>query len=452
MMNILGVVEDIPIEVMREGVQWEVGGVPWESFPQWLDALDQLPLAIDIAAMVAHSAVRPFVLGIDRCNLGDRKGGPADNPLTQVEKQAIADCVQEAVAAGAVGFSTSRFTGHRDSEGRLAPGSLADTDELILIAKAVAEVGGCTIEMVNDFSSYDDIPLNKLDPERRQEHFDRELGWIEFVAREYGLPVNWLDGVGNTPKSSHPCWRQWAEEGLPIDRQVIVRPQALIFSWRSRMHPFVACSTFKRIREEVASPDSWAEHLAKPHVREAIISEYYEMMEEDDDSAVARIQRRSWAPNSKRWARLYPMVHGFDYDPPSKKSAQALAAAGQQPIIEFVYSHMMTNNCCGTIWEGGYADMTRLYDHLYRNMMDPQVLPGVSDAGAHLNLFQDGTSPTNMLSYWARDRVRGPQMTIEHAVQKQARNTAYRYASSVIVVTGDNTAQQRGPTCAWCST
>jgi hypothetical protein len=117
-----------------------------------------------------------------------------DHPLTQAEKQAVADCVAEAVAAGAVGFSTSRFTGHRDSAGQLAPASLADADELILIAKAVAEVGGCAIEMVNDFSSYDDIPLNQLDPTLRREHFERELAWITFVAREYGLPVNWLDG------------------------------------------------------------------------------------------------------------------------------------------------------------------------------------------------------------------------------------------------------------------
>jgi N-acyl-D-amino-acid deacylase len=194
MMNILSVVEDIPVDVMREGVQWEVQGQEWESFPEWLDALDKLPYAVDVAAMVAHSAVRPFVLGTERCNLSDRKGGPMDHPLTQAEKQAVADCVAEAVAAGAVGFSTSRFTGHRDSAGQLAPASLADADELILIAKAVAEVGGCAIEMVNDFSSYDDIPLNQLDPTLRREHFERELAWITFVAREYGLPVNWLDG------------------------------------------------------------------------------------------------------------------------------------------------------------------------------------------------------------------------------------------------------------------
>ena len=193
MMNILGVVEDIPVEVMREGVQWEVNGKEWETFPEWLDALDQIPYAVDIAAMVAHSAVRPFVLGLDRCNISDKKGGPNENPLTNEEKQAVADCVKEAIAAGAVGFSTSRFTGHRDSTGQLAPGSLADADEIIMIAKGMAEAGGAMLEMINDFSSYDDIPMMNLDEKLRKEHFEREQDWIRYVAKEYGIPVNWTD-------------------------------------------------------------------------------------------------------------------------------------------------------------------------------------------------------------------------------------------------------------------
>ena len=101
--------------------------------------------------------------------------------------------VKEAVAAGAVGFSTSRFTGHRDRHGHLAPGSLADVDEIIMVAKGMAEGGGAMLEMINDFSSYDDIPLNRLDPVLRKEHFEREQQWIRFVAEQYGVAVNWTD-------------------------------------------------------------------------------------------------------------------------------------------------------------------------------------------------------------------------------------------------------------------
>lgn len=221
MMNILGVVEDIPVDVMREGVQWEVNGKEWESFPEWMDALDQMPLAVDIAAMVAHSAVRPYVLGVERCNLADRKGGPLENPLTIEEKQAVADCVKEAIAAGAVGFSTSRFTGHRDSTGQLAPGSLADADEMIMIAKGMAEAGGAMMEMINDFSSYDDIPIPKLDEQLRKEHFEREQDWVRYVAQEYGIPVNWTDlptapgGKGGDNSFMEGCYA----DGLPVVRR-----------------------------------------------------------------------------------------------------------------------------------------------------------------------------------------------------------------------------------------
>jgi N-acyl-D-amino-acid deacylase len=275
MMNILGVVEDIPVAVMREGVQWEVNGKEWESFPEWMDALDQLPFAVDVAAMVPHSAVRPYVLGLERCNVADRKGGPVDNPLTLEEKQAIADCVKEGIACGAVGFSTSRFTGHRDSTGQLAPGSLADADEMIMIAKGMAEAGGGMLEMVNDFSSYDDIPLDKLDPTLRKEHFEREQDWIHFVAKEYGIPVNWADiptapgGKGGDNSFLEGC----QAEGLPVCRQMIIRPQALIFSWRSRMHPFSACPTFKSIQQQPET--SWAESLSQAGVREQILGEFY---------------------------------------------------------------------------------------------------------------------------------------------------------------------------------
>jgi hypothetical protein len=141
------------------------------------------------------------------------------------------------------------------------------------------------------------------------------------------------------------------------------------------MHPFVACATFKRVRESPA--ETWAEQLAEPAVRAAILGEFDEMMA--GDSAVARIVQRQWRPASRRWERLYPVLDGFDYDPPPEHSVKGLA--GATPILEFVYAHMMTKRCTGTIWEGGHADMSRLYDHLYRNMLDPQVLPGVSDAG-----------------------------------------------------------------------
>ena len=384
MMNILGVVEDIPVEVMREGVQWEVNGKEWETFPEWLDALDQIPYAVDIAAMVAHSAVRPFVLGLDRCNISDKKGGPNENPLTNEEKQAVADCVKEAIAAGAVGFSTSRFTGHRDSTGQLAPGSLADADEIIMIAKGMAEAGGAMLEMINDFSSYDDIPMMNLDEKLRKEHFEREQDWIRYVAKEYGIPVNWTDvptapgGKGGDNSFMEGC----QAEGLEVVRQMIIRPQSLIFSFRGRVHPFISTPTFKQIQE--TPRETWAEQLSQPSVRSLILGEVEELMSED--SLVGRIARQSWAPDSDRWKRLYPITEGFDYEPAPELSVQRICKDSNQPILDFVYDHLLTKEATGTIWEGGYSDVSRFYNHAHRQLQSPLVIPGISDAGAHLNM------------------------------------------------------------------
>ena len=117
-----------------------------------MEALDKLSYAVDLASMVSHGCVRTFVLGHERCNQGDVRGGAHSNGLTLEEKQAVADCVKEAIQAGAVGFSTNRFSGHRDTSGVLVPGTLADVDEVVMIAKAVAEGGGGMFEMAADFA------------------------------------------------------------------------------------------------------------------------------------------------------------------------------------------------------------------------------------------------------------------------------------------------------------
>ena len=245
MLKCLGFVEDIPTDVIEAGAKWEQpNGSPWESFGEYMDTVDSCQLAVDIGVMVTHGAVRPFVLGPERSNLSDRRGGPVNDPVTLEEKHAIAQCVRESIAAGAIGFSASRFTGHRDETGNLMPGSLADVDEMVLIAKAVAEGGGGMIEMINDFSIYDDIPHAQLDNDLRNEHYDREKDWIKFIAKEYSLSVNWTQfptapGGGvkfpgrDEAEAGDAFLEQCAAEGLSIKKQMVVRCVNLsaVFIW-----------------------------------------------------------------------------------------------------------------------------------------------------------------------------------------------------------------------------
>lgn len=366
MISTLGAIEDIPAEVLREGTQWNVGGKEWESFPEYLDALSQLHFAVDIACLVPHSCIRPFVLGVERADQLDRPGAPVDNPLTQDEKQAVAECVREAVEAGAIGFSTNRFRDHRDHRGVLAPGTLASADEVVMCAKACAEAGAIMFDMHSDFVGYDDVVPDKMDPTLRQEHYDREWAWIHFIAKEYGLTVQWL---GNAPIEELD---KAMANGESIYNQFLVRPQAFIMSFASRGHPFVASATFRRIQEQVPE-EEWGALLTEESTRAAILSEVYELiqiadaaeadsnrggknqqpMDEETDVQFAKMYRRQWGVD-KAWNSFYPIIEGWDYEPERKHSISSLALASNtgQTRLEVAYDFMCTANATGTIWRG----------------------------------------------------------------------------------------------------
>jgi N-acyl-D-amino-acid deacylase len=275
MLHLLEGVEDIPAESMDAGIKWaDDDGFEWETFPEYMDALDKLHYSADITAMISHGQVRSWVMG-DRCNDADKPGGPIASPLTYEEKQACADVVKEAIAAGAVGFSINRFAGHRDSHGVLVPGTLADADELIMIGKAVAEAGGGVYEMAHDFSGYDDIPGNKRTPERVQEHNEREWKWFVFLAAEYGLTVNCGTGGGQYMRDmlvkQNELIKQQGSAVTPgkLTYQVFARPQAVIMGWNSRACPFNGVAAFDEIKQL-----PWGEKyalLSQPQMRDQIL-------------------------------------------------------------------------------------------------------------------------------------------------------------------------------------
>ena len=169
-------------------------------------------------------------MGHERCNLADKPGGPEENPLTLEEKQAVADVVKEGVAAGAIGFSTNRFGGHRDTSGVLVPGTLADADEILMIGKAVAEAGGGMFEMAQDFSGYDDIPGDKRTRERAEEHHEREWRWFGYLATEYGLTVNFGHADAMRRRQLDECNARVKAAGGTgrVSSQTFTRPQAVI--------------------------------------------------------------------------------------------------------------------------------------------------------------------------------------------------------------------------------
>ena len=109
-------VEDIPGTALTEGITWQ-----WESFPEYLDAIEKRSLAVDYGTQIAHGAVRGYAMG---------ERGARNEDATDDDIAVMARIVQEAIEAGALGFSTSRTEGHRAIDGEPVPGTYAAEAEL----------------------------------------------------------------------------------------------------------------------------------------------------------------------------------------------------------------------------------------------------------------------------------------------------------------------------------
>jgi len=246
-------VEDIPGRVIAEGMVWE-----WETFEEYMDALERRHYASDIAVMIGHCAVRTWVLG-NRANMPDR-AGPNREAVSEEEVYAIGALVQDAVAAGALGFSTSRGLFHRDPKGNLTPGTLAEHNELLTIAGAIACGGGGILQWTTDFTSYDDISYAEVKEEKAKAYRESEIRWMTNIAKQYGDKVSLTFNLGwnNNRRSEDGLQFQTGlldtvhDAGGVAMGQIFARTQGFLFAFEGRIHPFVLCNTFFKQKRSMA--------------------------------------------------------------------------------------------------------------------------------------------------------------------------------------------------------
>jgi len=146
LIDVCDAVENFPALSIKDAVDWE-----WETFPEYMAALDKRSFACDVGVLVGHTAVRTWVMG-PRANLSDRPGGSIKNPVASEDMDKMSKVVEEAIAAGAIGFSSSRVGMHRDTRGVLIPGSLASHEELEAVANGIVRGGGGVFELATDWS------------------------------------------------------------------------------------------------------------------------------------------------------------------------------------------------------------------------------------------------------------------------------------------------------------
>lgn len=382
-------VEDIPGTALAEGMTWD-----WETFPEYMDALERRPRTIDVATHVPHGAVRAYVLG-DREMPG---AVPTDADIAEMSR-----IVEEGMRAGALGFSTSRTVLHKSVDGELVPGTTATKEELIGIGRAMGRVGYGVFEMASDMKREWD-----------------EFGWMGALSRETGLPVTFaaLQSIAKELPLEEQISSMIAENdnGANIVAQIALRGNGIIMAWQGTVHPF----RFKPAWAEIEALP-WADQLARlndPAFRERMLSEE-SVFPESDIIDFLRIVAGGWPVH-------FEMGPDFNYEPKADESVMARAMAAGVTPAEYAYDLLMQDEGTGFI----YFPILNYRDGNLNFLEDLQTrddcVNSLSDGGAHCGTICDAASPTFMLQYWVRDRE-GQRITLENAIKRQCHDTARLY-------------------------
>ena len=374
-------VEDIPGTALAEGIDWQ-----WESFPEYLDAIDR-PHAINVVAQVPHGALRAYVMG--------ERGADHTAVPTPAEIREMGRLAREAIEAGAVGFTSSRTRNHRTRDGEPTPSLTATEEELLGIAQAVGESGQGVFQMVADFA-------------QMHEEFALLRRMVEVSGRPMSIAVAQNDRAPDQWRALLDLIGEAAALGLPMKAQVPTRAIGIILGLEATLHPFGGHPTY---RQEVAHLPllEQLQKLADPQIRSRILSE----------SAPAPLQDLI-----ANFAKLFELSDPPDYEPTPDQSIAAQAERMGISGAERAYDLLLAKEGRNLLYRPflNYADFDL---EVSREMMaDPITVPGLSDAGAHCGMICDVSFPTHLLTHWGRDRTRGERFPLEWLVKRQTSDTA----------------------------
>ncbi len=417
-------VEDIPGSALHEGVPWGA----WETFPEYLDFLSSRKYALDIGAQLAHGALRFHVMG---------ERGVNNEDATADDIAQMRALTAQAVAAGAVGVSTSRTIFHRSIDGSAVPGTYATADELREIALGIADGGGAVLEAITSSSIGD---LNTLGGERfTQEH---ELAMLAELAEASGQkitfttvqnadrPTDWqavLDFVG-----AHND-RRTAEHGegsALLFPQVASRPIGLL-TGLAGYHGFMRRRSYLEIADLPVAERAAA--MRDPEMKARILGD--ENVSPENAGGMDMLYNSLLASIPIQ----YPFADGpVDYEPAPDRTMGAIAASQGLDPIDAMYDFLAEGDGSNmaSLMGAGYVDGN--LDAVHAMLTNPHTVTGLADAGAHVKLICDGTMPTTQLTHWTRDRTRGQKIPLEFLVEKQTRRNAelYGFTDRGVLATG----------------
>lgn len=377
LVDVMAGVEDIPGVVMTDGLPWT-----WETFPEYMDALDAGKRDIDVAAYLPHSPLRVYVMG--------RRGADRE-PATEDDLAKMRALAKEAIEAGALGFASSRLTIHKTESGSPIPSYDAAREEIEQIARGVVDGGGGLLQFVPD------IPAGGYQP---------VLQTVFDVAEDVGLPLTFTLVVGNSGDPSWPDAITMIEKanaaGGDITAQLLPRPIGLIIGLQLSANPFVLYPSYREIAH-LPLAERVAE-MRKPEVRARILAD-----KPGQGHPILYV--------AQMWDWIYPLGEDPDYEPDPSTSIGARARAKGVEPMEEAYDRLLDDD--------GRAMLLVATSNLQGNSLDTvgellhrdDVVLGLGDGGAHYGMICDASYSTYFLTHWARDRKSG-RFTVPEAVRE----------------------------------
>jgi N-acyl-D-amino-acid deacylase len=397
-------VEDIPGSALAEGVPWGA----WETFPEYLDFLGSRHYALDIAAQLAHGSLRFQVM---------RERGVHNEDATADDIAIMRGLVAEAIAAGAVGFSTSRTIFHRSITGEAVPGTYASAAELRELVQGMADGGGGVFEAITSESIG---TMEMLGGERFGQ--DHELRLLADISRSTGQKVTFTTVQHRDDPTAWRTVLDFAVDanatGAQLYPQVASRPIGIL-GGLDGYHPFMHRPSY---RELAGLPlAARAERLRDPEVRARVLAEADGAPDDAGSMEMFAVVMQVAAEG------LYGLDEVVDYEPPADRAFGAIAAARGITPLEAVYDFLASDDGTGIVVLPGAGYPDGNLDATREMLTHPATVVGLADAGAHVKLICDGSSPSTQLTLWTRDRTRGETIPLEFMVEQQTRRTARLY-------------------------
>ncbi|MSP01180.1 MAG: D-aminoacylase [Acetobacteraceae bacterium] len=380
-------IEEIPGIALADGLKWN-----WETFPEYLDALEQKPRAIDIAAQIPHHPLRVYVMG-ERAVRREKATGD--------DIQQMRDAVRQGLKAGAFGFTTSRTNSHKTPEGEMVPGRYSEVEELLGIGTAFNGLNHGAFGVNSDFDDETE-----------------ELKWMTKFGKESGRPVWFL--LTDRPTDLTRWQRLMAGvhqariDGAHVTAQIAGRPVGVLLGIDTALNPFSIRPSYQALLQLPVAER--IKRLRDPAFRAQVLNEAPspELL-----NRLSQFRQRL----TTSWHRMFPMANPPNYEPEEKDSVAAIAARSNHSPDEVAYDYL-----------AGGADRFLFFpivgynednlDIIHTMLTDETTLLGLSDGGAHCSSIVDASVPSWMLIHWGRDRSRGPKIALERLVKRQTGDTA----------------------------